>query len=129
MSINLEEVLGQPALYQILNKKKGRSEEETKSLAIKIESSCRKFNNNKGWLSIDEYYNVIKLQNGVDVSKDEIRRLVADLDMNKDFKISIKVNISLSVFLKKNYVILSKKKGFHDGAHYFRGRFSSHGQE
>lgn len=93
MSINLEEVLGQAALYQILNKKKGRSEEDKKALAIKIESSCRKFNNNKGWLSIDEYYNVIKLQNGVDVSKDEIRRLVADLDMNKDFKISIKVTL------------------------------------
>lgn len=87
----VEHVLGLPAIYQILNKKRGRSEEEKKALATKIESSAKRFNNNKGRLSVDEFYNVIKLQNGVEVSKDEIRLLVADLDMSKDFKISIKV--------------------------------------
>ena len=65
--------------------------EEKVQLAAKIEASCKKFNNNKGRLSVDEFYNVIKLQNGVEVSKDEIRRLVADLDMDRDYKISIKV--------------------------------------
>ena len=62
----------------------------------KIEASCKKFNNNKGRLSVDEFYNVIKLQNGVEVSKDEIRRLVADLDMDKGYKISIKVRVKSS---------------------------------
>ena len=91
MPINIEDILGRPAIYQILSKKRGRTEEQKKYLAAKIESSCRKFNNNHGKLSVDEYYNVIKLQNGVEVSKDEIRRLVADLDMDKNYKISIKV--------------------------------------
>ena len=91
MSINIEDVLGQPAILQILNKKRGRTEEEKRTLALKIEASCKRFNNNRGRLSIDEFYNVIKLQNGVEVSKDELRRLVADLEMDKQFKISIKV--------------------------------------
>ena len=68
------------------------TDEEKKELAVKIEASCRRFNNNHGSLSIDEFYNVIKLQNGVEVSKDELRRLSADLDMDKNFKISIKVS-------------------------------------
>ena len=98
MPVNIEDILGQPAIYQILSKKRGRTEEEKKHLAAKIEDSCRKFNNNRGRLSVDEFYNVIKLQNGVEVSKDEIRRLVADLDMDRAFKISIKVN-SRGLFL------------------------------
>ena len=96
MPVNIEDILGRPAVYQILSKKRGRSEEEKLKLAAKIEASCKKFNNNKGRLSVDEFYNVIKLQNGVEVSKDEIRRLVADLDMDKEYKISIKVSIRIS---------------------------------
>ncbi len=92
MSINLEDILGQPAIYQIINsKKRSLTEEEKKALVSKIESSMKRFNNNRGSLTVDEFYNVIKLQHGVDVSKDEIRRLVADLDMDKHYKISIKV--------------------------------------
>ena len=91
MPVNIEDIIGKPAIFQILSKKRGRTEEEKTQLAMKIETSCKRFNNNNGRLSIDEFYNVIKLQNGVEVSKDEIRRLVADLDMDKDFKISIKV--------------------------------------
>ena len=94
MSLNIEEVLGQPAIFQILNKKPGRSEDDKKQLAAKIEASCKRLNHGRG-LSIDEYYNVIKLQNGVEVSKDEIRRLVADLFMDKDFNVSIKVTKKL----------------------------------
>ena len=89
---NVVNILGQPAVYQILSKKRARTDEEKKELAVKIEASCRRFNNNHGSLSIDEFYNVIKLQNGVEVSKDELRRLSADLDMDKNFKISIKVS-------------------------------------
>ena len=88
-------VLGQPAIYQILSKKRGRPDDEKRAMAVKIEASCRRFNNNHGSLSVDEFYNVIKLQNGVEVSKDELRRLVADLDMDKNFKISIKVTQKL----------------------------------
>ena len=95
---NVVNILGQPAVYQILSKKRARTDEEKKELAVKIEASCRRFNNNHGSLSIDEFYNVIKLQNGVEVSKDELRRLSADLDMDKNFKISIKVSYILFIF-------------------------------
>ena len=101
MSINIEDVLGQPAIFQILNKKRGRTEEEKRVLALKIEASCKRFNNNQGRLSVDEFYNVIKLQNGVEVSKDELRRLVADLEMDKHFKVSIKVIFQLHFYKKK----------------------------
>ena len=100
----IEDVFGQPAIYQILSKKRGRPDDEKRAMAVKIEASCRRFNNNHGSLSVDEFYNVIKLQNGVEVSKDELRRLVADLDMDKNFKISIKVTQKLRIcFLKKNF--------------------------
>ena len=80
----------------------------------------------KGRLTVDDYYNVIKVclkqnnrffhilsfyvpkklhhndtvsnctsfikvQNKVDTSKDEIRKLVADLEMDKEYRVSIKV--------------------------------------
>ena len=34
---------------------------------------------------------IIKVQNKVDTSKDEIRKLVADLEMDKEYRVSIKV--------------------------------------
>jgi len=79
-------------------------------LAAKIEASCKKFNNNKGRLSVDEFYNVIKLQNGVEVSKDEIRRLVADLDMDRDYKISIKEFLSEPIISEFVFMEMDKNK-------------------
>ena len=37
MPVNIEDILGRPAVYQILSKKRGRSEEEKLKLAAKIE--------------------------------------------------------------------------------------------
>ena len=62
MPIDIEDVLGKPAIFQILSKKRSRSEAEQKELAAKIESSCKRFKNNHGSLSIDDYYNVIKVR-------------------------------------------------------------------
>ncbi len=43
------------------------------ALIEKIESSCKKFDHShKGSLTADEYFNVLKLQNGIDISKDEV---------------------------------------------------------
>ena len=43
----------------------------------KIESSCRKFDHgHKGSLTPDEYFNVLKLQNGVDITKDEVGHIL-----------------------------------------------------
>lgn len=117
MPFNIEDILGQPAIYQILNKKRGRSEEEKKKLAAKVESSCMRFNNNRGRLTVDEFYNVIKLQNGIEVTKDEIRLLVADLDMDRHYKVSIKVMIV--DFSSENNIF--RQITFR---HYDRGRFA-----
>ena len=44
------------------------------NLSSQIEASCTKFDHRgKGYLSVDEIFNVVKLQNGVDVSKDEVK--------------------------------------------------------
>ena len=131
MPVNIEDIIGKPAIFQILSKKRGRTEEEKTQLAMKIETSCKRFNNNNGRLSIDEFYNVIKLQNGVEVSKDEIRRLVADLDMDKDFKISIKVVVIKQLVREKihslkNFHFVS---GIHDRTNYFRVCVYGNGQK
>merc|ERR1712008_594395 len=107
---NVVNILGQAAVYQISSKKRARTDEEKKELAVKIEASCRRFNNNHGSLSIDEFYNVIKLQNGVEVSKDELRRLSADLDMDKNFKISIKDFMTVPLISSEVFMTLDKNK-------------------
>jgi len=65
----------------------------------KIENSCRRFDKRgKGKLTVEEFYNVIKLQNHVDTSKEDIRKLAEDLDVDRDGKINIKVEISQSSY-------------------------------
>ena len=60
-----------PAVRQILARlAKGDKEEE--EFVEKIENSCLKFDHDKkGMLTPDEYFNVMKLQNGVDCTKEE----------------------------------------------------------
>ena len=46
-------------------------------LLLKIEASCKKFDHRgKGSLSVDEIFNVVKLQNGIDIGKDEVKILI-----------------------------------------------------
>ena len=61
-----------PAVRQVLAKlAKGEKEED--DLVEKIENSCLKFDHDKkGILNPDEYFNVLKLQNGVECSKEEV---------------------------------------------------------
>lgn len=88
---NTETALGQPAMTQILANIQDKSDDEKKALALKLESNLKRFDKKgKGKLTVDEYYNVIKIQNKIDCSKDEIRKLVADLEMDKEFKVSVK---------------------------------------
>ena len=88
-----ETVLGQSAMNQILDKQREHySESERSKLITKLESSLVRFDKSgKGKLTVDEYYNVLKLQNKVDISKDDIRKMCADLDMDKEYKVAIKV--------------------------------------
>ena len=87
-------ILGQTAIHQLLHSKcsEGKSQSELRDFAVKIESNLRRFDKaGKGSLTVDDFYNVIKVQNGVDCTKNDIRKLVADLDMDKHYKIKIKV--------------------------------------
>ncbi len=60
------------AVRQIISRL-SRSEKEETALVDKLEGSCRKFDHKgKGSLTPDEYFNVLKLQNGIDCTKDEV---------------------------------------------------------
>ena len=65
-------MLGTPAIRQIIARL-NKSDKEELILTERIASSCRKFDHRgKGCLSPDDYFNVVKLQHGVDISKEEV---------------------------------------------------------
>ena len=72
VSLTRMAALAIPAVRQILARlAKGDKEEE--EFVEKIENSCLKFDHDKkGMLTPDEYFNVMKLQNGVDCTKEEV---------------------------------------------------------
>ena len=64
-----------PAVRQILSKM-NKNDKEEEDLVEKIENSCIKFDHDKvGRLAPDEFFNVLKLQNSVDCSKEEVFKL------------------------------------------------------
>ena len=69
------ELLGAPAIRQVLAVAKSDADEkQVKKIIEKIESGCNKFDHQRrGCLTTDEYYNVVKTQNGIDISKDDVR--------------------------------------------------------
>ena len=70
------ELLGAPAIRQVLAvaKSDATDEKQVKKVIEKIESGCNKFDHQRrGCLTTDEYYNVVKTQNGIDISKDDVR--------------------------------------------------------
>ena len=53
-----------------------------------------------GRLSVDDMYNVVKLQNKIETTKDEIRKFFNDeFELDKDKNVSIKVNKKLKLIL------------------------------
>lgn len=65
--------LGVPAVRQILAKE-SKSDAEDQKLIEKLERSCKNFDHSKkGRLTPDDFFNVVKLQNGIAISKDEVR--------------------------------------------------------
>ena len=48
-------------------------------------------------LSADEYFNVLKLQNGVDCSKEEVKTVCMPLPCSKDGKIKIRDFLYLDI--------------------------------
>ena len=92
------ELLGAPAIRQVLAvaKSDATDEKQVKKIIEKIESGCNKFDHQRrGCLTTDEYYNVVKTQNGIDISKDDVRAtgfledetsvLITEIDGTKNF--------------------------------------------
>jgi len=83
-------LVGQPALLQLVNKfAKGKSDSEKKEMIKKIETQLVTFNG-KEKLTVDEFYSVLKVQFKLDCTKNDIRKVVADLPMDKNYKIVIR---------------------------------------
>jgi len=87
---NVAALVGQPALLQLVNKfATGKSDSEKKEMIKKIETQLVTFNG-KEKLTVDEFYSVLKVQFKLDCTKNDIRKVVADLPMDKNYKIVIK---------------------------------------
>merc|ERR1711997_411915 len=82
-------LLGQPALVQLIVRVcPNKSEQEKSELRTKAENQCKTFNG-KGKLTVDDLYSVLKVQMKMDLTKDDIRKIVVDLPMDKNYKISV----------------------------------------
>ena len=74
---------------------------EIKELIAKVESSCHRFDKiESGKLSVKDLYNVVKLQNKIECSKDDIEELAEELGKDRHGNVSIKVNYN---FIKEEY--------------------------
>jgi hypothetical protein len=71
-----EDLLGVSAVRQIVARLR-KSEKEEDDLVAKLERSCTKFDRTKtGSLTVDEYFNVVRIQNHVEISKDEVGNII-----------------------------------------------------
>ena len=103
-----ESLLGVPAIRQILARL-NKNEAEEKELINKIERNCRKFDHSsKGALRPDEYYNVLKLQNGIDISKDEVKAILGPLSANKEGAIKIEDFLHKDIHSDYAFKVLDK---------------------
>lgn len=86
---NIHALLGQPAVVQLVDMGlQGKSDADKKEVIKKIATQCASVDG-KGKLTVDDFYNVVKVQCKVDVSKTDIRKVVADLPMDKNYKVTI----------------------------------------
>merc|ERR1711981_1172280 len=99
-----------PAVRQILARlAKGDKEEE--EFVEKIENSCLKVDHDKkGMLTPDEYFNVMKLQNGVDCTKEEVRTICGPLPCNKKGGIKIRDFLYLDIHSESAFRAMDRNK-------------------
>ncbi|XP_059092908.1 uncharacterized protein LOC131888141 [Tigriopus californicus] len=109
---SLHQALGKSALIQLIERqRKQLSESEKMELSRKVESSCNRFDQKgKGRLSVDDLYNVVRLQNKIDTTKDDIRSLVQDLDMDRDQTISIEDFVYMPILSEAVFAAMDKNK-------------------
>ena len=85
-------LLGVPAARQIVSKM-NTSEREKDEMVVKLERSCNKLDHsNTGALTINEYWNICRVQNRINVSKDEVVTCARDASTTSS-------NTSLSRYL------------------------------
>jgi len=97
-------MLGTPAVRQIIAKL-NKSDKEEQLLIEKIASSCQKFDHKgQGRLTADDLFNVVKLQNGIDCSKDEVKRIVSPLSKDNEGRIK---GLFIDCVSRKHIKILS----------------------
>ncbi len=64
--------LGVTAARQIVARLR-KTEKEENDLMAKLERGCKKFDrSNRGALKVDDYFNVVRIQNGIEITKDEV---------------------------------------------------------
>ncbi len=79
-------------------------------VVVQVERSCRRFDKRgKGRLDAAEFYNAVKLQNKLECTKDDMHKLLEDLDLDKDNRASIKVRHQL--LMRSNCAILHYYSG------------------
>merc|ERR1711892_13651 len=110
VTVNMATKLAIPAVRQIISKlAKGEKEEE--DLVEKIENSCLKFDHDKkGMLSPDEFFNVLKLQNGVECAKEEVKNVCGPLPCSKDGKIKIRDFLYLDIHSESAFRAMDRNK-------------------
>ena len=109
--------LGVSAVDQILlawnekQPKKRLNDQEMDALREKIEASCNRYDRKeRGKLTADELYNVVKMQNKVDCSKDDIKGLVEDLGPDRDGRVAIKAFMSEPIVSQAVFDAMDRNK-------------------
>jgi len=103
-------MLGTPAVRQIIAKL-NKSDKEEQLLIEKIASSCQKFDHKgQGRLTADDLFNVVKLQNGIDCSKDEVKRIVSPLSKDNEGRIKIEDFLRQDIHSEEAFKAIDKNK-------------------
>jgi len=99
-----------PAVRQILARlAKGEKEED--ELVEKLEDSCLRYDHDKkGMLTPDEYFNVLKIQNGVECSKEEVKTVCLPLPCSKEGKIKIRDFLYLDIHSEAAFKAMDRNK-------------------
>ena len=81
-------MLGVSAARQIVSKM-NTSEREQLEMVAKLERSCKKLDHgNRGSLTINEYWNICRVQNRINVSKDEVSRHLFNRIIDKQYPLN-----------------------------------------
>jgi len=81
------------------------SERDEQRLISGVEASCRRFDPRGRSLTPDEFYNVIKLQHGIPVGKNEVRSILAQLPQDKQGRVKIDHFVGREMFSEEVFKV------------------------